>query len=271
MKLGGVLEKIQFLRESYYDYNLVKRHFNLSADGLKSLLFRTNKKLIDKIGADTLDLVLSRYDKVSLGLTQFRVRSGKYKLEDILLLDFYSLLPESKLDFYKVEDCEREIKTLYQYSNLGMKEALSYCDKDKLSFLLYILQNTTERYKEDQKDLISLLLGINWSIDEYLKKLSQLRGEDVYSVFEEEVVDNAVDGAILSDDFVSNSDSVEDDFVPLTDESEFDFSFLKEDTEEEKDLVSNTEETVVNSKNIWNNPLFKQEEEEDDDDVLEDL
>lgn len=292
VKLGGVLEKVKFIRDSYYDYDLVKKHFNLSADALKSLLFRTNKKLTDKIGVDTIDLVLSRYDKVSLGMTQFRIRSGKYNLVDILLSDFYSELPEPKMNFYKVEDCETEIKTLYQYSQFGLKDALACCDKSKLAFLLYILQNTTERYKEDQKDLISLLLGINWSIDRYLQKLSQLRGEDFDFEFASDsfVKDNEVGQIENSSEFVeSSSDSfgedslvndsqqeVVDDFVPLSDETEFDFSFLNDEVEDEEKEVKESQEPfkAFNAENARpNDPFsfFENAEEDDDDIVLEDL
>lgn len=276
VKMGGVLEKVKFIRESYYDYNLVRQHFDLSADAMKSLMFRINKKLLDKIGEDTLDLVLSRYDKVSLGLMQFRIKSGKYKMSEILLPDFYGLLPEPKLDFYKIENCETEIKTLYQFSRFGMQELLNNCDSSKLAFLLFILQNTTERYKEEQKDLVSLLMGINWSIDDYLKKLSELRGEDIYSVFEDNsYADNEV--SIPQEEVVESSfeeENVEEDFVPLNDETDFDFSFLKEGTDEsEEEVLELTDRVKIdNSSVIWGESSIKETlEEEDDDDILEDL
>lgn len=168
-------EKIKAVRESYYDYNLIKEKYGLSKDGMKGLMYRLNQKLEKLIGEDTIDLILSRYDKVAFGIIQFRICSKTYSLDKILLNECYTNLLPAKLDLLRVEDCLTEIEFLYTYSLFGMQEKLKKCNSDRLAFLKFILENSTERYKQEQKDIISMLQGVNVSFSDYIR---QLQGDD---------------------------------------------------------------------------------------------
>ena len=174
-KQDGVKEKVKFIRESGYDYDFIRRELGLSVDALKSLVKRMNRRLTDAIGEGTIDMIISRKDTVSLGLIRFRICSGRYPMSDILVDEFYKSMPEPKIDFYNIFECEEEIKLMYLFSKWGMQEAISKCDLGKLAFLMYITQNPVERYAEEQKDLISLFQGINIGIDDYMDKLADLR------------------------------------------------------------------------------------------------
>ncbi len=168
------VERIKFVRDSHFDYDLVREKYNMSESALKSFMFRLNKKLSDYIGEDTIDLIVSRHNKISLGLIQFRVCSGQYSLSNIFIKGFYEKLPPEKLDLYNIFDCKEEIKLLYYFSNFNMQQKLAECDMDKLAWLIYIMQHSTERYKEEQKDLISLYQGINIRLEDYMGKISEL-------------------------------------------------------------------------------------------------
>ena len=170
-----VVKKVKFVRDSNYDYDLVRKELNLSADALKSLLFRMNKRLIEHIGPDTIDLITSHKNTVGKGIVQFRICSGKYSMKDIILKGVMEKLPKEKFDFYNIYDCINEIKFLYKYSDFGMEEALDSCDLNKLAFLLYITQNPVDRYSSAQKDLIMLLQGLNIELNDYIEMLDRER------------------------------------------------------------------------------------------------
>jgi len=173
------VERIKFFRESGYDYSLVRDKFDIGSNALKSFIYRTNQKLEQVVGADTIDMIMSKYDKVAYGIINFRILSKTYKLEDILLPDCYKEFPTPKLDLYKMYDCKDEIAFCYTYSKAGFENALEQIDKDKLAFLLYISQNSVDKYKEEQKDFIQVIQGINIELNEYLEQLKEQEKEDV--------------------------------------------------------------------------------------------
>lgn len=274
-KTQEVKDKVKFIRESGYDYELCRRELKLSADGLKGLIKRANKSFTEKVGESTIDLVISRNNTVGLGMTQFGICSGKYKLSEILNKDFYEMLPEAKIDFFNIFDCEEEIKTMYFNSQFGMKSLLDKCSPKKFAFLRYILENPTERYIEEQKDLISLLMGVNIDFDTYFSNLAALKAEkmnnssEYYSSYlvnasHNKEVESDLDGYSELEDTVHNES--EEQFVPLSESEDYsdDFASFGENRQEnEEDFVS-----------LFDDKDFELDEtlvEEEEDEVLEDL
>lgn len=279
-KTQEVKDKVKFIRESGYDYELCRRELKLSADGLKGLIKRANKSFTEKVGESTIDLVISRNNSVGLGMTQFGICSGKYKLSEILNKDFYEMLPEAKIDFFNIFDCEEEIKTMYFNSQFGMKSLLDKCSPEKFAFLRYILENPTERYIEEQKDLISLLMGVNIDFDTYFSNLAALRAEKMNNTSEyyssylvnatdntedfESEVESDLDGYSEFEGIVPNES--EEKFVPLRkfeDNSDDFASFGENRQENEEDFVS-----------LFDDKDFELDEtlvEDEEDEVLEDL
>ena len=167
------VERVKFFRDSGFDFSLFREHFDMTSNSLKSFFYRINKKLEEVIGEDTIDLIMSKYDKVVYGIINFRILSKTYKMEDILLQECYANFPKPKLDFYKMFECRNEIEFCYRYSRAGFENALSQIDMDKLAFLMYISQNSVEKYKEEQKDFIQVIQGINLDFQEYKERLEQ--------------------------------------------------------------------------------------------------
>lgn len=289
-KTQEVRDKIKFIRESGYDYDLCRRELNLSAEALKSLVKRANKSFVKYVGESTIDLIISRNNTIGLGMTQFGICSGKYKLSEILNSDFYNNLPEAKVDFFDIFECETEIGVMYMLSHFGIQEMLAKCSPKKLAFLRYILENPTERYAEEQRDLISVLLGVNIDFDTYMEHLAMLRSEKYGEDFDdnldyiqsesEEGLEDEEDIGLKEDIFVPLSD---DEFVPL---SESDFVSLSEgDSEIDTMFVPLSEDFYRNSEeksgenDLGFVPLgldrdFSSEEiteEEGEDEILEDF
>lgn len=278
-----VKERIKFIRDSQYDYELVRRELGLSPDALKGLVMRANKRLAEKIGASTIDLVISRNDTVSFGLTQFRICSGRYALSDILISDVYGKLPDPKVDFFHIFECENEIRFMYKYSRFGMGEELEKCSPEKLAFLRYILENSTERYIEEQKDLISVLQGVNISFEDYLEKLAALRAEngmdfEYYRDYAQNNEDEVVDEEVEMDFTPEEEYSSEEDFVPLRDDfdglGDNEFVFFEEKaSESENNSVDEEIFVPLFDKSAFNEEVSFSEksEEEDEEDILEDF
>ena len=308
-KTQEVRDKIKFIRDSGYDYEVCRRELKLSPDGLKGLIKRANKSFTEKVGESTIDLVISRNNTVGLGMTQFGICSGKYKLSEILNSDLYEMLPDAKVDFFNIFDCEEEIKVMYFNSHFGIKEMFNKCNPKKFAFLRYILENSTERYIEEQKDLISLLMGVNIDFETYFSNLAALRLEkqnsssEYYSSYLVNASDNEVgfegedesdlNGYSELDDLASNegefaplSESEVDSFAKLDDNefvffNEDEFTSLRgseSDSNGELDdfgfMGENGQESAEDFVSLFDNKDFELEEtlvEEEEDEVLEDL
>ena len=197
-------EKLRMIRESGFDYDFIRSELNMSSDALKSFLYRNNQKLEKYIGETTLDLIMSKNNTVGYGLMNFRLSAGIYKPEDIFMPYCYERFPEGKFDFIKLFESEPELRFLYTYSKVGFEEALANIDMTKLSALLYILKNPNiEKYREEQKDFIQVLLGINMTFEDYLMKLDNQRFE--YDN-QQEFVSRIIDDSYVSD---YNSEEIE--------------------------------------------------------------
>lgn len=171
VKNKNIIEKLKLCRGCGFDYNLIKEELNLSDSALKSFMFRVNKALNEKIGENTIGLILSDSAKWSEGVMQFRILSGTYSLADVLFKECYNDLPEKKFTTFSLKECIPEIEYIYTYSDIGRKRSREVLDNDKLAFLRFILESETEKYREDQKNLMLVLQGINISFEDFMKDL----------------------------------------------------------------------------------------------------
>lgn len=165
----NIIEKLKFCRGCGFDYDLIKKELDMTNSSLKSFMYRVNKALNSKIGENTISMILSDSDKWSDGVMQFRILSGTYKLDDVLFKECYEDLPEKKFTTYSIKECLPEIKYIYTYSNIAKQRAKASLDEDKLAFIRYILESETERYREEQKNLMLVLQGINITYEQFLK------------------------------------------------------------------------------------------------------
>lgn len=168
----AVIDKIKFIRHCDYDYQLIKRELHLSDDALKSFMYRINQNLNQKIGEKTISLILSNEKNWSDGLMQFRILSGTYSLKEVLLSECYSDLPEKKFTTYSLKECLKEIEYIYTYSDICRKLSKRDLDENKLAFIRYILESETEKYRQEQKDLMLVLQGINITYEDFLISLN---------------------------------------------------------------------------------------------------
>lgn len=179
VKHTNVIEKVEFVRKCRYDYPLIKQELGMTDDALKSFMYRINTNLSLKIGENTIKTILKGGDDINVGLSVFRVLTGNYPLEDILLKETFESLPKKKYTSFSLKDCIDEIKYLYTYSKVGREFEEMDINSDKLAFLRYILESETEKYKIEQKNLLAVLRGKFKTIDEYVDYIMQMEDFEI--------------------------------------------------------------------------------------------
>ena len=171
-------EKLDFIRKSDYDYKLAQKELGMTYNAVKCFMYQKDKLLIENIGADTLSLITSNNEEnISLGLMNFYVQSGTFDLENIFLKECLDNLPKPKLHFYDLKECLNEIYALYTYTKIARQFAFEDLDPEKLEMLVYILTQETEKYRKEQKLLLSLFQGINIGIEDF-KDMMESEEED---------------------------------------------------------------------------------------------
>lgn len=166
-------EKLKFLREVDFDYNVAMDNYKVSKNSLVCFMYRESKKLNEKIGDNTISLILSDKDLVSDGLVNFRIKTGVYSLEKILMKETFESLPEEEMNLFDFKDCRNEILYLYTYSKIAREFAYEDISENKLAYVLYILTHELKKkkYRDMKKLLLSLLQGVNISIEDFMEKL----------------------------------------------------------------------------------------------------
>lgn len=169
-KSSAMMERVIELREVGFDYSLIKA-MGYTPDSLKSFMYRCTKSVKEKIGEDTISMIMDSTDfsndNINAALIGFRILTKKFDLNNLLLSEVLNYVPDGKnLErVYKISDCIDEINFLYGFSKIAMEFNFSDLDVDKLNTIIYILTHQTERYKSFQSVAFQLLLGKNYDID----------------------------------------------------------------------------------------------------------
>jgi len=132
--------KIAFFIRSGYDYSKFTEEFDISYESAKNSIKWAAKKLREKIGSDTLRLIKSGY--IDEARMVFYVGTDKLNRDDLFIKDLVDILPKAKYCVeYDLTDCIKEISIL---KNLSQKRLAYYdavMDRDKMAFLMDVLEN----------------------------------------------------------------------------------------------------------------------------------
>lgn len=166
-------EKLKFLREVDFDYKAAMDKYKVSKNSLVCFMYRESKKLNEVIGENTIPLILSDKDTVSDGIVNFRIKTGVYSLEKILMKETFDNLPQDEMNLFSFKDCKEEILYLYTYSKIAREFAYEDISESKLAFILYVIGHDLKKkkYRDMKKLLLSLLQGVNISIEDFVEKL----------------------------------------------------------------------------------------------------
>ena len=150
--------KITFFIKSGYDYSKFTEEFDISYESAKNSIKWAAKKLREKIGSNTLSLIKNGY--IDEARMAFYVGTGKLNRDDLFVKDLVDILPKAKYCVgYDLTDCIKEISIL---KNLSQKRLAYYdavMDRDKMAFLMDVLENNSLQGTYMRPYLIKVVQG----------------------------------------------------------------------------------------------------------------
>lgn len=147
-------EKFMELVQSDFDYKLIEKRYKTSQACLDVFVYRQNDRLKRIIGGALTLISLNRIDE---GMTLFYANAGiisardfGYKVEDLLPVGVNS-------DSFLVSDCDAEVGLLRSLMRSNVQKLLDSADKDKLAYLVFLLNTKDKAYSQQKAELIGKL------------------------------------------------------------------------------------------------------------------
>lgn len=159
-------EKMECFIKSRFDYEVFMEKFDISYFSAKSTVKNCSKRFRSKIGENTLSLLEQGFpDEAKFS---FYIHSGKSALQDILLDDFISELPEGSFETYSLEDCQLELKVYKQLSRAMLEKYLSKVDRKKMAYIRHLLEGSSKK-AELLRPYLYDVLTLETSIEEVVE------------------------------------------------------------------------------------------------------
>ncbi len=171
-------EKIKFLVESDFDFELYMDRFDVDYNSAKNLAKYCYKLLNQKIGENTLKLIKEGYLTEARGA--FYVGVGRVKKEDYIIQSLIDILPESKFTAaLDLEECRNELTVLSNMSIWRLNYYDEKIDKDKMAYVLHLLEGKSKKADLFRPYIISFLQN-NLTFEELLEIEEEIRQEQMY-------------------------------------------------------------------------------------------
>lgn len=164
-------QKIKRVLETNYNYKTVADEYDVSEDAIRTFVSYCNQKVKEKIGEDTIDLLLK--GKRAVALVQYETLKGNYSIRNLYTQNIEDMLPSPKTNAYRLEDCKDELEFLYIYSNEHMLKLYEKCDSKKLAHILSYLENSVVSEPYERFGVVRLLTGNGQGVEEMLEKIEQ--------------------------------------------------------------------------------------------------
>lgn len=160
--------RIQVVRAANFDYEVASEELKETIGSLKVFVSYCNKRLEEKVGENTIDLIMA--GRVKEGVVQFESLRGTYTRKSLMLCEVQEKLPKPEFKPIALKTCTKELQFLHKYSTAEMEREYAGLDKRKLLFLMYILEANTPKHSKDKYEMVKMLTG-NCSIEEYLYEI----------------------------------------------------------------------------------------------------
>lgn len=139
------------------NYKKVASLLNTSQNALEVTISYANKIVKEKIGENTIQLILDGY--VDTAMTQFRISVGRYNVMGLVLTEILGMLPEGELlPNISVADCKQELVFLKTLTYKNISDVLDRLSKERLTFLRYVLESNDSDYSF-HRDMIARYLS----------------------------------------------------------------------------------------------------------------
>lgn len=147
-------DKYIALVRSKFDYKLIAQRFHTTRESLDVFAARQDKRLNGRIG-EAFRLI--EQDRITEGMDCFYALSGFFSLKEFEY-KVSNLLPEpEQREDILVSDCSEEAAILRSLLRNSVQKQIDRADRDKLSYLVFLLNTNDRIFSEQKKELISRL------------------------------------------------------------------------------------------------------------------
>lgn len=178
IKHNKIKDKVKFFVESGFDYELYCREYGVSYASAKNSGKYAYKLLINKLGENTLDLIKKGY--LDEARSAFYVSSGRLKKEKFITQSMIDILPESEFSaIISLDECKNELTMLLNMSIWHLNYYKSKMDKDRMAYVLHLLEGTSKRADLFRPYLIAFLTN-NMTYEDLLKAEEDIVNNKLY-------------------------------------------------------------------------------------------
>ena len=173
MTYQSAKEKLNVYFNSGYDLNAICDEFGVSYKSAKDCVYWAARKFRKKVGDNTLSLL--KEGLIDEARAAYYVSSGKIDVKNLIVDEFQQYLPSSKFGTYELADCQKELQIIRNVSKFYMLKMSKIMDKEKMSYLLYLLTGHSKKSEMYRPYLLAMLQN-GYSIndlleaDEYIKE-----------------------------------------------------------------------------------------------------
>lgn len=166
--------KVQTYIESGFDYEVLCEKCSISYSNAVSSIKWASSQFKKKIGENTLKLI--RAELIDEARTTFYVKSGKMSRDSLIIKDGLEILPKAKFDIFSLADCEKELKILRLISKTMLSQYEKIMDKDKMAYLLWLLEGDSKKCDLFRPYLV-LLLNNELSAGELIEMEPEIKAQ----------------------------------------------------------------------------------------------
>lgn len=140
------------------DRDTACKKYNMTVSNVNTALWRANTSLEEKFGVNLISDILA--GNVNTAMLEFRCKSGTLLSDSAFMKEAGELLPKPEGDTpYKLSDCLQEAKLLAFYSRAMLAKRFDAVDKDKLAYLVYLLNTYNSSLDVEQRALYHVVCG----------------------------------------------------------------------------------------------------------------
>ena len=132
--------------------------YGMTVNNVNTALWRANTILENKFGTELISRILA--GDINKSMLEFRCKSGTLLSDGVFLKEAGELLPKPDGSIpYKLSDCISEAKLLAFYSREMLNKRFGAIDKQKLAYLVYLLNTYNSALDVEQRALYHVVCG----------------------------------------------------------------------------------------------------------------
>jgi hypothetical protein len=176
------MDRVRYFITHNCSYKDTCTKFGDELSAIQVSMYRSGAILEKKIGVDTINYLYAAKTKeeVDLVMDTFNTNINYARTSKLVVKEVAKLLPEAKISAdFEPQDCLQEMRFLKSYTVEHVKESVKSLNKEKIAFLLYILESDDSYYK-NEKEIYSKFLQRKITFDELKGKILEIENGKTY-------------------------------------------------------------------------------------------